>query len=165
MSTAAPVDKRRLADLVGERARRDLDVATRAQRASAEGARHEEARAEGDKDMRSTEASYLARGQAARVEELREAAALLATLPATRLGPEDPVRVGALVLVDENDSKSLWLLAPAGAGIEVELDGSRVSVVSTRSPLGRALLGRRAGDVVVVPTPRGERELCLLGAW
>jgi transcription elongation GreA/GreB family factor len=165
MSSTAPVDKRRVVELVAERARHEFEVATRAQRASAEGATHEEARAEGDKDMRATEVSYLARGQAARVEELREAAALFAALPGTNLGPNDPARVGALVQVEEDEGTSLWLLAPLGAGIEVELDGQRVSVVSTRSPLGRALLGGRSGDVVTVPTPRGERELSLLGVW
>jgi transcription elongation GreA/GreB family factor len=165
MDSSAPVDKRRVVELVKERARHDLDVATRAQRASAQGATHEEARAEGDKDMRSTEASYLARGQAARVDELRETVALLATLPEQALAPDDPARAGALLWVEEDDARSLWLLASLGAGIEVDVDGERVSVVSTRSPLGRALLGCREGDTVTVPTPRGDRELSLLGVW
>lgn len=140
-------------------------MAVRAQRAAREGATHEEARAESDKDMRATEASYLARGQAARVEELREAATLLATLSPEELLPTEPARVGALVLVEEDEHESLWLLAPLGAGIEVECDGRRVSVVSTRSPLGRSLLGCREGDSVNVQAPRGERELTLLALW
>jgi transcription elongation GreA/GreB family factor len=158
-------DKRRIIELVRERAEADLEVATRAQRASAEGATHEEARAEGDKDMRSTEVSYLARGQAARVEELRETALFFASLSVALLGPDEPVRAGALVLVEEDDTTSMWLLAPLGAGIEVELEGQRVSVVSTRSPLGRALLGRQSGDAVSVPTPKGEREIEVLTVW
>jgi len=41
-----------------------LESMSEAARQTREGATHEESRAEGDKDMRSTEQSYLARGQA-----------------------------------------------------------------------------------------------------
>ena len=39
---------------------------------------------------------------------------------------------------------------------EVDLDRGQISY---RSPLGRALLGKREGDGIVVRTPSGEREL------
>jgi len=165
MSNPAPVDKRRVVALVLASAQQAAQTAVRAQRASAAGVTHEESRAESDKDTRATEASYLARGQAARVDELRDTVNVLASFDGQELPPGTPARVGALVLVEENDEQCLWLLATLGAGIEVEVDGSRVSVVSTRSPLGRALLGCRSGEAVSVPTPRGERELSLLGVW
>ena len=44
---------------------------------------------------------------------------------------------------------------------EDETDGAR-GRISWRSPIGRALLGRRAGDVVTVRRPAGEVELTLL---
>jgi hypothetical protein len=47
------------------------DKLASAQKLSQEGVTHEDARSEGDKDMRATEASYVARGQAMRVEQLR----------------------------------------------------------------------------------------------
>ena len=49
----------------------DLETLERAQQAAIEGATHEEAKPENDKDTRALEASYLARGQAMRLEELR----------------------------------------------------------------------------------------------
>jgi len=35
-------------------------------------------------------------------------------------------------------------------------------LISTTSPIGRALLNKRAGDVVEVVTPAGKRELEIL---
>ncbi|HQP37789.1 MAG TPA: hypothetical protein PLI95_21545, partial [Polyangiaceae bacterium] len=52
---------------------RDLEVLQRAHRASQEGATHEEAKPENDKDTRALEQSYLARGQARRVDDLSSA--------------------------------------------------------------------------------------------
>jgi transcription elongation GreA/GreB family factor len=68
----------------------------------------------------------------------------------------DPVALGALVDVeveaaDGPEERSLLLL-PVGAGAEVEGPGGDgfVSVVTPRSPVGRALLGARVGDTVEV---------------
>ena len=47
-----------------------LETLERAHRAACEGATHEEAKPENDKDTRALEQSYLARGQAARIDEL-----------------------------------------------------------------------------------------------
>jgi hypothetical protein len=49
----------------------DLEARERAYRLAREAATHEEAKPENDKDTRALEQSYLARGEAARVEELR----------------------------------------------------------------------------------------------
>lgn len=159
------IDKALVLERVRERARRDLDVAVEAQRASARGVTHEESRAENDKDTRATEASYLARGQAARVEELRGLVAQLEAIDPTAGDAEAPLRAGSLVELEEDEVQSLYWLSPGGAGFDVEIDGARVRVVSTRSPLGRALLGRRVGDDLEVPTPRGRRELSITAVW
>ena len=74
---------------------RALETMVNAARTTREGAIHEDSRAEGDKDMRSTEQSYLARGQAMRVEELAEQLQRLrtATSPSsTRMRRSRPAR-------------------------------------------------------------------------
>jgi transcription elongation GreA/GreB family factor len=48
-------------------------------------------------------------------------------------------------------------LAPAGGGIS--LAGGTVQVVTPRSPVGRALLGRRAGDLCEALGGARTREL------
>jgi transcription elongation factor GreB len=64
---------------------------------------------------------------------------------------------GAWVEVEE-DGKSLKRLRILGED-EVDL---AAGVISYRSPLGRALLGREEGDSVGVESPTGRREFSLL---
>jgi hypothetical protein len=160
-----PVDKLKLIETVRERTRHDLEVAAAAQRATVRGATHEESKPENDKDTRAIEASYLARGQAQRVEQLSEAALLLDAVDTRVLNESEPIRGGSLLWLEEGGERSLCLLAPIGSGLDVELDGHLVSVVSTRAPLGRALLGKVLGDAVEVRTPRGLREIEIVGVW
>ncbi len=121
----------------------DLDTLERAYRATTEGATHEEAKPENDKDTRALEQSYLARGQAARIEELRASIAGVTAMPLKDFDAR-PVALGALVTIDENGEESTLLLAPGGGGARLA-DGT-VQVVTPPSPLGRALLGKHPGD-------------------
>jgi transcription elongation GreA/GreB family factor len=123
----------------------DLEKVDRAYRATREGATHEEAKPENDKDTRALEQSYLARGQAARIEELKTSLAEVKAMSARAFVPGDPVALGAVVTVEQGGTEtSVMLLAPHGGG--ARLAGGSVQVVTPLSPLGRALLGKRAGD-------------------
>lgn len=144
----------------------DLAVITESQRKAQEGATHEEAKSEGDKDMRATETSYVARGLAKRVSELRTAASKLATMVVRRFGDDDPVEIGALVgLEDEEDEDGdllCYFLAPAGGGLKVTVEGVVVRVITPAAPLGTALLGKHLDDDVELSTPGGTRSLTLV---
>jgi transcription elongation GreA/GreB family factor len=143
--TAAP-DKRALVAELIERVGAALEAARAAHRAAIEGATHEQARPENDKDTRGLEQSYVARGQAARVAELEEGLAVLQAFAPRAFGGGDRVALGALVD-----------LAPHGGG--EALAAGTVQVVTPASPLGRALLGRRAGDVAELELRGPAREL------
>ena len=82
-------DKREILRLLLERVAADLQTMSAAQRAVVDGATHEENKPEGDKDMRSTEASYIARGQAERVREMETALAKLSSMPVLDFGATD----------------------------------------------------------------------------
>jgi transcription elongation GreA/GreB family factor len=124
-----------------------LDAMVAAAEQAREGAVHEESRAEGDKDMRSTEQSYLARGQAMRAEELAEQLERLRRMEPRSYGDDDPIGPDALVAVSVDDEEErAFYLVPYGGGTVLTVDGARVTVVTPSSPVGRALLGRRAGD-------------------
>lgn len=140
----------------------NLDSLRASQRGTQEGATHEEARPEHAKDTRATEASYLARGLAQRVSDLEDAARLLETLALRPFAADAPVALSALVTAEEDGRSARYFLAPTGAGIELAVAGHTVVVVTPRSPLGRSLLGKRAGDEVAIRTPRGTRVLELL---
>jgi transcription elongation GreA/GreB family factor len=116
-------------------------------------ATHEEARAENDKDTRGLETSYLARGQALRVEELAEALHRVRLLAPRAYGPDDAVGLGALVRteLEGGEARTFFLLDVAG-GTELDLGAGQapVWVVSPSSPVGRALVGRFVDDEVVI---------------
>jgi transcription elongation GreA/GreB family factor len=122
----------------------DLAARERAHRAAREGATHEEAKPENDKDTRALEASYLARGEALRVEELRKGLEDVRAMPVRALREGERAALGALVVADEDGDASVFWLVPYGGG--TRLAGGEVQVVTPKSPLGRALLGKVAGD-------------------
>lgn len=120
-------------------------AAVAAHQATVAGATHEEAKSEGDKDTRATEQQYLARGQAQRVVELEAAVVEVTRWNPRSFAAGDPVALGALVTIDEDGDEKQLLIAPAGGGNTL---AGGVQVVTPRSPLGQALLGKRAGDEV-----------------
>lgn len=152
------LDKARLLEILFERLEEDLRNVTAAQKAAQEGATHEENRQESDKDMRSTEVSYLARGQAERVVSLREELARLRSLSLQSFDAETPIAATALVRLDEEGAESVHFLVPAGGGLRFVVDGIELSILTPRSPLGQNLLGARQGDVVGLDGPEGSRE-------
>jgi len=133
-----------------------LETARAAYAAAVAGATHSEARAENDKDTRGLEQSYLARGHAQRVEELVAGLAAVEALPWRSFGADDAIAAGALVTADEDGEPVRLLIAPHGGGIVLS---GNIQVVTPRSPLGRALIGRRVGDDVEVALPGSRRDL------
>jgi hypothetical protein len=144
------VDKVALKATILAALERERDVLAAAQRATTAGVVHEDSRAEGDKDMRSTEASYLARGQAARVEALEGDIERVRAMSLADFHGGAPIALSAVVFLDKDGGRMRAFIAPAGGGMSVPCEGDVVQVVTHRSPLGRALIGARAGDVVEV---------------
>jgi transcription elongation GreA/GreB family factor len=134
----------------------DLETLERAHRATMEGATHEQAKPEHDKDTRALEQAYLARGQARRAEELRDGLAAVRRMEVGAFPPDQPVGVGALVTAEERARTVRFLIAPHGGG--ARLAGGTVQAVTPRSPLGEALIGKRVGDDCEVLTGGNRRE-------
>ena len=72
--------------------------------------------------------------------------------------PKDRAAIGSTILVYDStkDEKIEYKLVTSE-----ETDVSK-GLVSTTSPIGRALMGKRVGDVSTVVTPNGKRELEVL---
>jgi transcription elongation GreA/GreB family factor len=69
------------------------------------------------------------------------------------------ITLGALVDLDQEDGQPVTCFVAAyGAGIPLKLDGRSVLVVTPQSPLGRALVGRTEGEVIVVDTAQGPKD-------
>lgn len=139
------MDKAAIRDALVTRLRAERDRARASADETRKGATHEESRAENDKDTRGLEASYLARGQAMRVEELEEA---IIRVRVMELPPYDerPVGLGAVIEALVDDQARTFFLAPAGGGEKLEVEGRTVHVLTPASPVGRALVGKRADD-------------------
>lgn len=130
------------------------------QAAAQAGAVHAEAKQEHAKDMRSTEASYLSRGLADRVETLADAIQLLEVFLPRLREADAPIGLGDLVwLAAENGDEALYFLAPVGGGEKLDVAGQTVLVLTPRAPLGAALLERQPGDEITLDLPGGRRTL------
>jgi transcription elongation GreA/GreB family factor len=110
------------------------------------GATHAEAKPENDKDTRALEQSYLARGQAERLETALAGLVAVQGMAVEPWPAEAPIGIGAWVeLHDEDGAQRSYYLAPDGGGVVLP---GQVVVVTPASPVGQALHGRRVGDSV-----------------
>ncbi len=156
-------DKKELFKEIRRRVAEQLQLATQQQQDSQRGAFHEENKAEGSKDTRSTEASYLARGLAQRVADLQRSAALLNNFKLRAFSVEDPVAIGALLAVeDDREQLAYYFIAPGEGGLKIVVDATEVKMISARSPLGRALIGRYLDDEVEFESPQGPKNLTIV---
>lgn len=151
------IDKRALLAGMKDQLARELERSTGRARDAASAATHEENRAEGDKDMRATEASYVARGHSERVLQLEQALAKLGALAARDFGPGAGIESSALVELESGKRRSLYFLLPAAGGERMQFEGVEVQTLATTSPLGASLLGLSEGDEAEVSTPQGMR--------
>jgi len=145
------MNKHAVHQLVLDKLAVDLDIAQRAAQTAYETATHEENIAENKYDTLGLEASYLAAGQARRVEEIRQALTLCQNMQLRAYDDQRGIEGGALLgLADENDRQQWLFLAPDGAGLKVDVVGQPVTVITPRSPLGKSLLGKFEGDEVEI---------------
>ena len=121
-------------------------------------ATHEESEAEDQYDTRGLEASYLAGAQAKRVVEIEQFILNLRFIEPKNFAADAPVSATALVEVVHDDKTSWCFLLPKGGGMSVEFDGHPVQIITPKSPIGEALMGRRAGDLAIVDTGKETRE-------
>ncbi len=89
----------------------------------------------------------------ARIAQLEDKLRSASVIDASDLGT-DLVRVGSIVHVKDEAGKSTKYTIVGSA--EAKPAALRLS---NESPVGKALLGRKRGDDVLISTPRGERRL------
>jgi len=119
-----------------------LEVLQKAARASHEEATHESSRAENKYDTRGLEAAYLAGGQAQQAKELIKSIELYESLSLKEFGADEPIDVGAVVDLQSDGARSTYFIGPRNGGLEIDLDGKEVTVVTPQSPLGQQLVGK-----------------------
>jgi transcription elongation factor GreA len=73
-------------------------------------------------------------------------------------GPKDKVAFGTTVTVNVNGDEEQYELVGPG---EEDYDGDIMKIL-TNSPIGAALIGKKAGETAEVSTPRGVRKMQIL---
>jgi transcription elongation GreA/GreB family factor len=96
------------------------------------------------------------------VEELRTGYADV-SLMSLREFKGQPIAIGALVEAEE-DERTLYLFVTSHGGGNTLANG-KVQVVTTKSPLGRALLGKREGDDCEIKLTGKTRELSIVRVY
>ncbi|MFN1618862.1 GreA/GreB family elongation factor [Vibrio rotiferianus] len=135
-----------------------LQVAHASTQRAIDAATDEETVPEHKYDTLALEASYLAHGQAMRVQESEEELRQYRTL-VLRDFSDARIAVGAYVeLVDENDVEKAFFIGPCSGGLTVEWQGKEVFVLTPKSPLGRALVGKEEGEDIDVKI--GDKTTC-----
>jgi transcription elongation GreA/GreB family factor len=143
------MNKALLQQQVLEQLAANLRQAEQAALTAYEAATHEENIAENKYDTLGLEASYLAAGQARRVDEIRQAISQWTQLQLRRYDEQHGIQLGALVwLSDAQGTEQCLFIGPEGAGMKLSLDEQEIRVISPRSPLGQRLIGRTEGDTV-----------------
>jgi transcription elongation GreA/GreB family factor len=120
----------------------ELETLAGASRAMHADASDEQNKAEDQYDTRGLETAYLASSQARQATATEEALAAYQGLTVAKFTAATPIALTALVELQSRGETLRYFLGPAGGGIEV----GEVFIVTPESPIGKELVGRKAGD-------------------
>lgn len=138
--------KERLVRAVLEGLLEEVSILEKALSASSAAATDPDSKAESKYDTRSLEMSYLAKGQASQLEELKADCELLEQFEIRSFQVSERVGLGALVELEKDAIWQSYLLLPAGGGLEIQGEEGLVMVLSAKSPLFEELLDSRMGE-------------------
>lgn len=149
------MNKTQLREALLEQLRHELTRQIAAVELARDEATNEESRARSKYDTHSQEAAYLAEGQARLVAEIQASIEACAALPLPDFGAGDAIALGAVVELAAGARRSWYFLGPRAGGVEVQVAGRSILVVTPQSPLGRELIGKRSGEAVRTPGRTG----------
>ena len=153
------MNKRTLIEKIIAKLAGEVASYARSAKASQAEATDEQSQPENKYDTRGLEAAYLAHGQSRQAAEMEEAIEQFHALPVRDFGADDAIDLGALVEVDRRGDASRYFIGPRAGGTEIVHAGKAVVVITPQSPLGRHLMGAKAGDSLQIETG-GARDAC-----
>jgi transcription elongation GreA/GreB family factor len=160
------MDKQELLRQLSAQIRKAAEGASEAAAEAAEGARAAADPSDRQNDSgTAVELARMAQGQDRRWQRARGELEALSAFNPRPLKENAPVSLGAIVEIEDEEAGvgRTFFLAPAGAGATLSGPGGdgHLTVVTPRSPVGRAVLGRRVGDVVDITIDGEVREWAL----
>lgn len=141
----------------------DLVILTDAAKAAHAAATDEECLPDNKYDTTGLEASYIAQGQANRAQQIRHALARYRDLALRHFVEETPIRLTALVTLEEsNGSCRRVFLGPDAGGLKLDDGNAECIVITPESPLGRSLLGKLCGDELQVGSGAARKTVTIV---
>lgn len=126
-------------------------VALAATQRAIDAATDEETVPEHKYDTLALEASYLAHGQALRMQECEGDIRQFRELVLREFDDSSAIGMSALVKVMNEDDQIRWFfIGPAAGGLSVDYHGTKVSILTLNAPLGLALNKKCVGDEVEI---------------
>lgn len=95
------------------------------------------------------------------IDYLRRRAAVLKVVD-TSAFPKDVLRFGSSCRTEDTTTGDIEIFRVVGADELNYYDIENIQAVSAVSPIGRALLGKKPGDIALVKAPMGDRHLKIL---
>ncbi|WP_194437508.1 transcription elongation factor [Vibrio fluminensis] len=142
------MDKQTILDAIVVALEDKLEIARSSTQRAIDAATDEETVPEHKYDTLALEASYLAHGQAMRVQECENELNLMRQLQ-LRDFEQQAIAVGAYVeLEDEQGAVKRFFIAPCAGGLAVQHQQVSIYLLTTQSPMGKLLKGKYQDDEV-----------------
>jgi transcription elongation GreA/GreB family factor len=114
-------------------------------------------------DTLALESSYMAQIQSDRVNQMESVLMAYQALRGEVIAKGAIIRMSALVSIQEKgEPNQHYFIGPktgGWAGLELDVDGECMTVITSASPIGQALLGHKTGDTIKVKIGWNERTL------
>lgn len=124
------------------------DVILRSANFAKDAATNTESKAENKYDTRGLEASYLAGAQSHRADELKNQIELLKTSVVKKYDSDSAIGFYSLVKLLKNEDEELYFFVlPLQGGLVIDFQNLEIKTVTTESPIGKHLFGKKMGDV------------------
>lgn len=156
------MDKKLLIASIVDKLSAEMELIARAAMSAHDEATHPNEKQENQFDTPGLETSFLAEGQVKVAAEFREAADAFRGLEIRNFAPNEPIALGAVVDTELHGERTLFVVGPKAGGIEVTHEGLKILVITPQSPLGKRLIGKKAGDVLPADPVQGARPIAIL---
>ncbi|PAJ72745.1 hypothetical protein CJF42_19525 [Pseudoalteromonas sp. NBT06-2] len=150
------MDKLQLISKIIKHLEKELKNAILAANNARDAAVNDESVAETQYDTIAIEAGYLAQGQSKRVDEFETAIKAFHILKTQKhvideFETDTPINVGHLVQLEKDQAKTHWFFIAAFAGgFVTQLEQHKITVITPKSPIGQALVGKYQDDEIKV---------------
>jgi len=151
------VDKSHLLKALLTQLNAELELLVRAANLARDEATNEESRADNKYDTRGQEAAYLAEGQAKLAAELAESISIYRELTLPCTPSSEPIEIGSIVRIERPEGAINGFVGPRAGGTEFSVENTTFTIITPASPLGRRLIGRKAGETIFL-TARGKPQ-------